>query len=199
MSITCTREGVLVHRHADNRPAVRGREAHRVELLRGLAEAANLAQMFPGLADGLDDVGAGSRRADGRELGAEPAAAPVDDVARRTARRAEEQRFAAPRIAFHRGGRLLERAEVRDDPPDFVVGQLVRRHRRPRHAAGDRGGDIGVRTAVRPRAGRQVRAAHAAARRYAVTEGALLAEEDGAVGNRFRIAGERVPCNGGGW
>ena len=42
------------------------------------------------------------------------------------------------------------------------------------------------------------RTAHAAMRRHAVTEGALLAEKDGAVGNRLRIAGERVSCNGGG-
>ena len=150
--------------------------------------------MAGGLADGFDDVRAGPSRADYRQFGPEAAAAAVHHVTGRASRRPEKQGLTAPGIAGRVRNRLLHRAEIRDDLPDFFFGELVGRHRRARYAGADGCGELRVPTAVAPRAGRQVGAAHPATRGDAMAEHAFLTEQHGPLRHRFRIARVWITC-----
>ena len=151
------------------------------------------------LSNGLDEIGARPRRTHRGELRADPAAAALHEVTRATAPAAEEQRLPACGVASGRGDGLLQRAQVGDDLPDLLGLQVgVGGHRGARHAAADRGGQLLVRAAVAPGAGREIGTAHAAAGRHAVAEHALLPEQHGALCDGAGIGDDRrrrgLPC-----
>src|SRR5439155_12217924 len=116
----------------------------------------------------------------------------VDHMTRRALAGAEEQRLAPMGIADRRYRRLLLRAQKRRDLPDLVVGQAIGRHRRARDPAADRATQLGIGTAMTPRPGGQIRAAHPATRADAVTIDALLPEQHRAQSDGVRIAGEWI-------